>query len=107
MYCQQVLDFWTPLGQNYKIWQVYIYAQLSKTLNDQQNCSFAGWKSLDSVPKLVEHYMQGICKVDEFITHTMPLDRINEAFDLMHSGERYSQLCICMYVLVCWSIWQQ
>lgn len=27
-------------------------------------------------------------KVDEFITHTLPLDKINEAFDLMHDGKR-------------------
>lgn len=28
-------------------------------------------------------------KVDEFITHTLPLDKINEAFDLMHDGKRW------------------
>ena len=48
-----------------------------------------GWKSCDSVPKLVEEYMAGKLKVDEFITHTMPLDKINEAFDLMHAGKRF------------------
>ena len=48
-----------------------------------------GWKSCDRVPKLVEEYMAGKLKVDEFITHTMPLDKINEAFDLMHAGKRF------------------
>ena len=48
-----------------------------------------GWKSCDSVPKLVEDYLAGKVKVDEFITHTMPLDKINEAFDLMHAGKRF------------------
>lgn len=48
-----------------------------------------GWKSCDSVPKLVENYLAGKLKVDEFITHTMPLDKINEAFDLMHAGKRF------------------
>ena len=48
-----------------------------------------GWKSCDSVPKLVEDYLAGKLKVDEFITHTMPLDKINEAFDLMHAGKRF------------------
>ena len=47
-----------------------------------------GWKSCESVPKLVEEYMAHKLKVDEFITHTMPLDKINEAFDLMHAGKR-------------------
>lgn len=49
--------------------------------------AFGGWKSCDSVPKLVDEYMAGKLKVDEFVTHTMPLDKINEAFDLMHSGK--------------------
>jgi len=49
--------------------------------------AFGGWKSRDSVPWLVEEYMNGKLKVDEFITHTMGLDRINEAFDLMHKGK--------------------
>lgn len=48
----------------------------------------AGWKSRDSVPKLVQEYMSGKLKVDEFVSHTMDLDHINEAFDLMHSGQR-------------------
>ena len=33
--------------------------------------------------------MAGKLKLDEFITHTMPLDKINEAFDLMHAGKRF------------------
>ena len=49
---------------------------------------FSGWKSCESVPKLVQEYMAGELKVDEFITHSVPLDKINEAFDLMHSGKR-------------------
>lgn len=49
--------------------------------------AFGGWKSRDSVPKLVDSYMNKEMKVDEFITHTRPLDKINEAFDLMHAGK--------------------
>lgn len=49
--------------------------------------AFGGWKSVESVPKLVEEYMQKKIKVDEFVSHTMDLDKINEAFDLMHSGK--------------------
>ncbi|XP_065909980.1 alcohol dehydrogenase class-3 chain L-like [Dysidea avara] len=49
--------------------------------------AFGGWKSRDSVPMLVERYLEKKMKVDEFVTHTMPLDKINEAFDLMHEGK--------------------
>ena len=48
----------------------------------------SGWKSRDSVPKLVDEYVSGQLMVDEFVTHTMPLDKVNEAFDLMHEGKR-------------------
>lgn len=49
--------------------------------------AFGGWKSRDSVPKLVDDYMHKKVKVDEFITHNVPLDKINEAFQLMHEGK--------------------
>ncbi|MCJ8733721.1 hypothetical protein PDJAM_G00226840 [Pangasius djambal] len=49
--------------------------------------AFGGWKSVDSVPKLVEDYMNKKLMVDEFVTHTLPFDQINEAFDLMHAGK--------------------
>ncbi|VDP86001.1 unnamed protein product [Echinostoma caproni] len=49
--------------------------------------AFGGWKSRDSVPKLVDSYMAGSLKVDEFITHRFPLDRIDTAFEVMHSGQ--------------------
>lgn len=48
--------------------------------------AFGGWKSRDSVPKLVEKYMQKELLVDEFITHTFPLSDINQAFQEMHAG---------------------
>lgn len=51
-------------------------------------CSLSGWKSVDNVPKLVTDYMSKKIKVDEFVTHTLPFDKINEAFDLMHGGKR-------------------
>lgn len=49
--------------------------------------AFGGWKSRDSVPKLVEKYLSKEMMVDEFVTHEMPLDKINEAFQLMHDGK--------------------
>ncbi|XP_065341152.1 alcohol dehydrogenase class-3 [Cloeon dipterum] len=49
--------------------------------------AFGGWKSKDSVPMLVERYMNKKMMVDEFVTQRMPLDKINEAFQLMHEGK--------------------
>lgn len=49
--------------------------------------AFGGWKSRDSVPQLVNQYMDKKVKVDEFITHHFTLDQINDAFKAMHDGE--------------------
>jgi len=49
--------------------------------------AFGGAKGRRDVPKIVDWYMDGKINIDDLITHTMPLARINEAFDLMHHGE--------------------
>uniref|UniRef100_A0A915B3Y9 S-(hydroxymethyl)glutathione dehydrogenase n=4 Tax=Parascaris univalens TaxID=6257 RepID=A0A915B3Y9_PARUN len=49
--------------------------------------AFGGWKSRDQVPQLVEEYMAGKIKVDEFITHRFDFAKINEAFEVLHSGK--------------------
>lgn len=49
--------------------------------------AFGGARGRTDVPRIVEWYMDGKINVDDLITHTMPLERINEAFDLMHRGE--------------------
>lgn len=49
--------------------------------------AFGGVKGRSELPGIVEQYLRGDFKLDDFITHTMPLDQINKAFDLMHSGE--------------------
>ena len=49
--------------------------------------AFGGARGRTDVPKIVEWYMEGKIDIDPLITHTMPLEDINEAFDLMHSGE--------------------
>ena len=49
--------------------------------------AFGGCKGRSQLPGMVEQYMDGEIKVDEFITHTMPLEDINNAFDLMHEGK--------------------
>lgn len=49
--------------------------------------AFGGVKGRSQLPGYVERYLQGEIKVDETITHTMPLEEINRAFDLMHEGK--------------------
>ncbi|WP_426169002.1 S-(hydroxymethyl)glutathione dehydrogenase/class III alcohol dehydrogenase [Pseudoduganella sp. R-34] len=49
--------------------------------------AFGGARGRTDVPKIVDWYMEGKLKIDELITHTLPLDRINEGFDLMERGE--------------------
>jgi S-(hydroxymethyl)glutathione dehydrogenase/alcohol dehydrogenase len=49
--------------------------------------AFGGARGRRDVPKIVDWYMRGKIEIDPLITHQLPLERINEAFDLMHSGE--------------------
>ena len=49
--------------------------------------AFGGAKGRTDVPKIVDWYMQGKIEIDPMITHVMPLEDINKAFDLMHAGE--------------------
>jgi S-(hydroxymethyl)glutathione dehydrogenase/alcohol dehydrogenase len=49
--------------------------------------AFGGVKGRSQLPGMVEQAMAGEIKIDPFITHTMPLEQINEAFDLMHEGK--------------------
>jgi S-(hydroxymethyl)glutathione dehydrogenase/alcohol dehydrogenase len=49
--------------------------------------AFGGARGRTDVPKIVDWYMQGKIQIDPMITHVMPLDQINHAFDLMHRGE--------------------
>ena len=49
--------------------------------------AFGGARGRTDVPKIVDWYMDGKIDIDSLITHTMPLEDINKAFDLMHEGE--------------------
>jgi S-(hydroxymethyl)glutathione dehydrogenase/alcohol dehydrogenase len=49
--------------------------------------AFGGARGRTDVPKIVDWYMEGKIRIDPLITHVLPFDRINEAFDLMHHGE--------------------
>jgi S-(hydroxymethyl)glutathione dehydrogenase/alcohol dehydrogenase len=48
--------------------------------------AFGGARGRTDVPRIVDWYMDKRINIDDLITHTMPLERINEAFDLMHAG---------------------
>ncbi|MGE6108555.1 S-(hydroxymethyl)glutathione dehydrogenase/class III alcohol dehydrogenase [Aeromonas sobria] len=49
--------------------------------------AFGGVRGRSELPSYVQRYMQGEFKLDDFITHTMGLEQINEAFELMHQGK--------------------
>ena len=56
--------------------------------------AFGGAKGRTDVPRIVDWYMDGKINIDDLITHTMPLDEINSAFDLMHAGESIRSVVI-------------
>lgn len=49
--------------------------------------AFGGVKGRSELPGYVDRYMKGEIKIDDFITHDMPFEKINEAFELLHRGE--------------------
>ena len=49
--------------------------------------AFGGARGRTDVPKIVDWYMNGKINIDDLITHKLPLEDINKAFDLMHAGE--------------------
>ena len=49
--------------------------------------AFGGVKGRTQLPGMVEEAMRGDIDLDPFITHNMPLEQINDAFDLMHEGK--------------------
>jgi S-(hydroxymethyl)glutathione dehydrogenase/alcohol dehydrogenase len=56
--------------------------------------AFGGARGRTDVPKIVDWYMEGKLKIDELITHTLPLERINEGFELMEKGESIRSVVI-------------
>ena len=54
---------------------------------EMMRTAFGGAKGRTDVPKIVDWYMDGKINIDDLITHTMPLEEINTAFDLMHEGK--------------------
>jgi len=56
--------------------------------------AFGGARGRTDVPKIVDWYMDGKIQIDPMITHTLPLERINEGFELMHKGESIRSVVI-------------
>ncbi len=56
--------------------------------------AFGGARGRTDVPKIVEWYLGGKIQIDPMITHTMPLEKINDAFDLMHQGKSIRSVVI-------------
>ena len=56
--------------------------------------AFGGARGRSDVPKIVDWYMQKKIEIDPMITHTMPLERINTAFDLMREGKSIRSVVI-------------
>lgn len=50
-------------------------------------CAFPGWKTKEEIPKLVSDYMAKKFNIDPLITHTLTLSEVNEAVQLMRSGQ--------------------
>lgn len=52
-----------------------------------QGSAFGGARGRTDVPKIVDWYMDGKINIDDLVTHVMPVEKINDAFELMHTGE--------------------
>jgi S-(hydroxymethyl)glutathione dehydrogenase/alcohol dehydrogenase len=52
-----------------------------------QGSAFGGVKGRSKLPEYVDRYLDGEFKLNDFITHTMALEDINESFKLLHRGE--------------------
>lgn len=57
--------------------------------------AFGGARGRTDVPRVVDRYMEGKITIDDLITHAMPLDRINDAFNLMEKGEPIRSVVVC------------
>ena len=56
--------------------------------------AFGGVRGRTQLPQIVDWYMDGKINIDDLITHTMPLEKINDAFELMHTGESIRSVAI-------------
>ena len=59
-----------------------------------EGSAFGGARGRTDVPKIVDWYMEGKINIDDLITHTLPLEKINDGFALMKSGESIRSVVI-------------
>ncbi len=72
-----------------------IATRLSQLLTDRSLCGTAfGARWRTDLSRLVDWYMNGKIDIDPLITQKMPLEDINQAFDLMHAGKSIRQVVI-------------
>ena len=64
------------------------------TGREWKGSAFGGARGRTDVPKIVDWYMEGKLNIDDLITHTMPLEHINEGFELMERGESIRSVVI-------------
>ena len=66
------------------------------TARSWKGTAFGGARGRTDIPKIVDWYMDmdGKIQIDPLITHTMPLEEINNAFTMMHSGESIRSVVI-------------
>jgi len=67
--------------------EIHVRPFLLVTGRTWRGTAFGGTRGRTQLPTYVDWSMSGRIKLDEYITHTMPLERINDAFDLMHAGK--------------------
>ena len=56
--------------------------------------AFGGVRGRTELPGYVDKYLNGEINIDDMVTHTMGLEDINKAFDLMHSGQSIRSVII-------------
>ena len=67
--------------------EIHVRPFLLVTGRTWRGTAFGGTRGRTQLPTYVDWAMRGRLRIDEYVTHTMPLERINDAFDLMHRGE--------------------
>jgi S-(hydroxymethyl)glutathione dehydrogenase/alcohol dehydrogenase len=75
--------------------EIHVRPFLLVTGRNWRGTAFGGTRGRTQLPTYVDWSMSGRIKLDEYITHTMPLERINDAFDLMHRGESIRSVVRC------------
>ena len=68
--------------------------------------AFGGARGRTDVPKIVDWYMDKKIAIDPLITHMMPLDKINDGFDLMHKGESIRSVVIVLIAVTMNPSWR-